>query len=136
MTPKMTLNTMRSKVPHICYTITPKSQISFILLYNHLLSSYRPFRDKCIECPPNDLRLIIINTIFKRSKVLHIHFTSTQLGPIFHSVSLYGQPFSSTGHCETSLPNDPQITLNTKRSMDGQLKDPSVTTSTSSSAAS
>ncbi len=41
--------------------------------------------------------------------------THTQ-SPKIHSVSLYRQPFSSAGHVETSAPNDPKMTFNTKGS--------------------
>ena len=65
MVPKMTLNTTRSKLPHICFTSVHESQISvsFALLYNQPFWSYRPFWDKCSEWPQ-----ISLNTT--RSKVL------------------------------------------------------------------
>ncbi len=48
----MTLNSTRSNVPHTCITSIHEAQIS---LYDQTFSRYRPFWDKCIECPKIDL---------------------------------------------------------------------------------
>ncbi len=53
--PKMNLNTMRSKVPHIFYTITSESQVSIHFALQPPFSSYRPFWDNCTQWPRNDI---------------------------------------------------------------------------------
>ena len=81
----MILNPTRIIVPHICVTSIHESQISPVSLYEEPFLSYRPFWEKCIEWPQNDLE--------------HYELKCTQyvlvlsLIPKFHSVLLYGQPF-------------------------------------------
>ena len=50
--PKMTLNSVRSKVPHIHITTTPKSKnfIPFHPTEGQYFSSYRQFWDACTKC--------------------------------------------------------------------------------------
>ncbi len=45
----MTLNTMRSKVSHICYTVSQESKVSINFTLQPSFSSYRPYRDNCAE---------------------------------------------------------------------------------------
>ncbi len=58
-------------------------------LYGYLFSSYRSFWDKCTEWPKNDLQRY------------PIYMLQLPPGPKFHSVSLYGQPFSNYRHWMT-----------------------------------
>ena len=108
--PKLPL-TLRSQWYPIWPTITRESQISLILIYGQLFSSYRSFWDK-YKCTPNDPKMIL-NT--KRSKVPHID-TATTLSPKLHSVCSTASHFWVTGHFKTSALNDHKMTLNTKRS--------------------
>ncbi len=57
MSPKMTLNTKRSKYPIITYYVLlvfPSPKFQFVSFYNQPILSYRPFWDKCTEWPIND----------------------------------------------------------------------------------
>ena len=49
---KMTLNTTRSKIHHICVTSVPESQISPRLLCDHSFSRYRTFYNSPLTAPP------------------------------------------------------------------------------------
>ena len=63
MVPKMTLNTTRSKVPHICFTSVHGSQISASFALQPVVLELQAISDKCSEWPQ-----ISLNTT--RSKVL------------------------------------------------------------------
>ncbi len=80
--PKLTFNTMGSKIPTTWSTILHECKISLRLLYDQPFLSHRLFWHRCTEWPQNDL-----NT--KRSKVHHIVHVTTTPSPKFLSVSLY-----------------------------------------------
>ncbi len=53
--PNVTLNTIRSKLPYITYTITPSPKFHRVSLYSQPFSSCRAFGDKCTERPQNEV---------------------------------------------------------------------------------
>ncbi len=90
ITPKVTLNyiIIRSNVSHICVTIcsVPSPIFQSASLYDQPFQSYRPFWDRCTECPQYDVEE------YKVKYTLHVLLVS--MSPKFNSVSLYDQPFS------------------------------------------
>ena len=157
--PKMTLNTKRSKVPHIHVTTTPESRIS-IRFALRTFSSHMPLLRQvdrvtpkwsstlkgCAPLGPHiyvtstyestiSLRFILRTAVFdsyaplrqghqmtpnwswtlKGQKYPHIHVTSTPEAHISFRFALRPVVFV-IGHFEISAPNDPKMTLNTKRS--------------------
>ena len=110
---KMTLNTNRSKVPHLHVTTICEFQIqlcfSLQLLSVLRFLSHMLFWDKCTKRPK-----MILNT--KRSKVPPYTCNIYPWIPNFSPLHSTANRFRVTGHFETSPLNDPRITLNTKRS--------------------
>ena len=49
----MILNTIRSKLSHICFIRTPESQMSICFSLRPAVSSYMPFEDRVTKWPPN-----------------------------------------------------------------------------------
>ncbi len=89
MTPKMTLNTKRSKLPHTHVYNYPNRVANFTLFH----STARSFRvTGHFEISALNDPKMTLNT--KRSEVPHIHVTTTW-SQKFHSILLYGQPFPS-----------------------------------------
>ncbi len=104
---KMTLNTKRSKVPHIHYN---KPEVPNSTLFHSTANRFwvtGHFETNA----PNDPKMTFSS---RRPKVPHI--LQLPLSLKFHSVSVYGSCVWVTGHFESSAPNDPKIALNTKRS--------------------
>ena len=106
---QMTLNTTRSKVPHICVTIVAVSQIS-------LRFTVRP---AVLELKAN-LRQVHRMTAKWHSTLqcqrYPVYVLPVFLSPTFKSVSLFDQPFSSYRHFDKSASNDLTTILNTTRS--------------------
>ena len=107
--PQMTLNPTRSNIPHICVTSIPNSPIQSVSFYDQLFLSYTPFWEKCTKWPRNDLE--------------HYQVKCIQYMCCWYPWVLNFSPFCSTAsrfwvtsHFETSVPNDPQMTLNPTRS--------------------
>ncbi len=93
MTPKTTLNTKSSQVPHIHITTTHDSQMSIYFALPPAISSYRPFETSSLNDPK-----MTSNT--KRSKGPHIYVTNTPSG------------FRVKGHLTQVDQKTPKTTLN------------------------
>ena len=100
--PKMSLNTKRLRVLHICSTRTPVSN------FNLFLTMDRQFRltDEFESSSPND-RKMTLNTL--RSQIFDLLLSQNhKFQSVFHpSVSR----FRLTGNVETNAPNTPLMTI-------------------------
>ncbi len=107
MTPKWTCTVKSQRYPTYIQQLPPSSKFHSVSLYPKVFSSYMPFRERCIEWPENDM---------KKNQRFPIYIWPLPPIPnvtLFHS--MYSR-YRVTGHSETTAPNDPNMTFDTKRS--------------------
>ncbi len=102
---KMTMNTTRSKVHHVCCPSTfdwPWAPNFYHFHSKACCFGYRPFWTKCSEWPQNDLAYYEV-----KGTPLPIYLLQVPPSPKFHSILLYTH-FWVTGPIETIALNDPK----------------------------
>ncbi len=103
------LEPYKAKLSYICVTALPESQISL-----HFALPPPVFEIQAIFRQVSRMTLNWPRTLQGRMYLIYVLLVSTS--PIFHSFSLYDQPFSSYRLFWQSAPNDHKKTLNTTRS--------------------
>ena len=115
MIPKMTMSHTMPKVPHVCVNSIHESQISLRFALRpaifEIQAILRQMQRHFETSVPNDPKMTLNPTRSNDPQMIPINVLAIFTSHKFYSILLYNQLFWDVGHFETSVLNNPKITL-------------------------